>query len=320
MVTFAACSGGGLMMRTVDDRRYVVRDQARVSDVQRRVAAYYNSEKTISFYRDFWDAEHYHFGYYEVGMNPLDLRAMTENMTRKVVDRLGIGTLIPDDATILDLGCGIGGSARLIAQWYPKVRIVGVTLSERQVEIARDLSGADGLSDRIRYALDDFTALHLPAESFDGAFCIESACHAPDPDKADFLREAARILRPGGRLVVADGFRTRSDRLYPLLDRAYRFWCDGWRVPHLADVRRFARCMIRSRFEGVQVEDISWRVVPSMAYGVSKAAGLAAMLLATGQRRLMREHSQEWMVGFSAAFLGLNKHRFGYYRVSATRS
>jgi hypothetical protein len=41
-----------------------------------------------------------------------------------------------------------------------------------------------------------------------------------------------------------------------------------------------------------------------MAYGVSKAAGLA----------------QEWMVGFSAAFLGLNKHRFGYYRVSATRA
>ncbi len=216
-------------MKLAYDHAEYFRHDPKFPSVQQRVADYFNAEDTIKFYRDFWDYEHYHFGYYRLGMNPLNLRAMTNAMARAVIGDLGIGTVLPADATILDLGCGIGGTARLLARMYPKARVIGVTISARQAEIARARSAAEGLDDRLTFFVDDFTDLHTVTRPVDGAISIESACHAPDPDKADVIGEAARLVRPSGRLVVADGFRTNSKPLYPLLDRAYRYWCDGAR-------------------------------------------------------------------------------------------
>jgi len=295
------------------------RRAASFPDVQQRVADYFDAEQTIEFYRDFWDVEHYHFGYYQLGMNPLDLRSMTNTMALRVIAELGIGSQLPDDATILDLGCGVGGTARMLARIYPKLRVIGVNISARQLEIARARSAAAGLADRLSFYFDDFTDIRSVRERVDGAIAIEAACHAPDPDKADVVGEAARLLKPGGRLVVADGFRTTSTSLYPALDRAYRFWCDGWRVPGLADIHRFCAALGRYGFESLHVEDLSWRVAPSMAYGVAKAIGKAVSLGVRGKLGRATYDSQEFMVGFSAAFLGLNKHKFGYYIVSATK-
>lgn len=191
---------------------------ARFPSVQQRVAEYFNAQETIDFYRDFWDREHYHFGYYRLGMNPLDPRAMTNAMAQTVIGDLGIGSLLPEDATILDLGRGIGGTARMLARVHPKTRVIGVTISARQAQIARARSAVEGLDDRLTFFVDDFTDLRSLNRPVDGAISIESACHAPDPDKADVISEAARLVRPGGRFVVADGFRTTSRPLYPLLD------------------------------------------------------------------------------------------------------
>jgi cyclopropane fatty-acyl-phospholipid synthase-like methyltransferase len=306
-------------MRRAYDPAQRTRQEARFPSVQQRVADYFNAQETIDFYRDFWDREHYHFGYFQWGMNPLNLAVMTDEMTRRVIARIGIGYRVPVDGTVLDLGCGIGGTARMLARMYPKLRVIGVTISARQTEIARARSDAAGLSDRLTFFTDDFTDLRTVRERVDAAVSIESACHAPDPDKADVIREAARLVKPGGRLVVADGFRTSSQPLYPALDRAYRYWCDGWRVPGLADIHRFRAALGRYGFEGIESADLSWRVAPSMAYGVAKAMGSAVRMLARGRLNIVEHDRHEWMVGFSAAFLGLNKHRFGYYLIGATR-
>ena len=57
-----------------------------------------------------------------------------------------------------------------------------------------------------------------------------------------------------------------------------------------------------------------------MAHGVLKALGTLAILVAGGKVGAFSRDNREWMVGFSAAFLGLNKHRFGYFTVTATRA
>ena len=306
-------------MRRAYDYAQRPRQEIQFPSVQQRVAEYFDAQETIDFYRNFWDREHYHFGYYQLGMNPLNLAAMTDAMTRQVIAELDIGGQVPADGTILDLGCGIGGTARMLARMYPRIKMIGVTISARQVEIAQARSEAAGLSDRLTFFTDDFTDLQTVHQRVDAALSIESACHAPDPDKVDVIQEAARLVKPGGRLVVADGFRTSSRPLYPPLDRIYHYWCDGWRVPGLADIHRFRAALVRYGFESLKVRDLSWRVAPSMGYGVAKAIGSAARMLARGRLHLVDHDRHEWMVGISGAFLGLNKHRFGYYLVSGTR-
>lgn len=90
-------------------------------------------------------------------------------------------------------------------------------------------------------------------------------------------------------------------------------------MPGLADIHRFRAALERHGFRSPTIDAISWRVVPSMAYGVSKAIDTAGLLIATGKLGKFRKDRHEWIVGFSAAFLGLNKHQFGYYLVRATR-
>src|SRR5262249_34681151 len=128
---------GGLTMRRAYEYAPRSRQDGLFPSVQQRVADYFDAQETIDFYRDFWDREHYHFGYYQLGMNPLNLASVTDAMTRQVIARLGVGHQVPADGTILDLGCGIGGTARMLARAYPQIKVIGVTISARQAEIAQ---------------------------------------------------------------------------------------------------------------------------------------------------------------------------------------
>src|SRR5262245_54084685 len=130
---------------------------------------------------------------------------------------------------VLDAGCGVGGSSMWLAA-QRGAEVVGITLSERQVVRAGRLAAQRALSDRVRFEQADYTHTPFPDGSFDVVWAIESVCHAPD--KPAFYQEAARLLRPGGRLVMADFVRTRRP-LDPAGERLLHEWLDGWAVPDL---------------------------------------------------------------------------------------
>ena len=103
------------------------------------------------------------------------------------------------DMHILDVGCGVGGSSRRLAQ-VVGCRVTGVDLSERFISTAHALSELVGMQGRV-----DFTAasaLQLPYDdaSFDGVWSLQMNMNVRD--KAAWLRELHRVLRPGGRLVL----------------------------------------------------------------------------------------------------------------------
>jgi len=97
---------------------------------------------------------------------------------------------------ILDVGCGTGRLLRRAADRWPAAEVAGVDPAEGMIEVARRLTP--------RAALHVARAEHLPfaAETFDAVATSVSLHHWPD--QAAGLREAARVLRPGGRVVVAD--------------------------------------------------------------------------------------------------------------------
>jgi cyclopropane fatty-acyl-phospholipid synthase-like methyltransferase len=143
----------------------------------------------------------------------------------------------PGQPTVVDLGCGLGASLLYLAERVD-LRGEGITISPRQAERAAALIAAAGATDRVRCREGDF--LDVPddlAGRADLTFSIEAFVHSPDPDR--YLHQAARTLRPGGRLVICDDFLTSEDP--PASPRAARWLAefrDGWRIGSLVTVDR----------------------------------------------------------------------------------
>lgn len=201
-----------------------------------------------------------HFGFYRAGMNPFRLERMLEQMSREVFARLQLSA----GARVLDLGCGLGAPARALVAEHA-VALTAVTLVEWQIAQARRLCAGRTFRGTVEWTLGDYTALDLPAASYQAAFSIEASCHAPGADKAPFVAEAARLLAPGARLAIADGFvkRARLPRWYAAL---LGFMTRRWAVDEFAEIGAFRAALLRHGFEDVTVEEISWRIVPSVLH------------------------------------------------------
>jgi cyclopropane fatty-acyl-phospholipid synthase-like methyltransferase len=120
---------------------------------------------------------------------------------------------------VLDLGCGIGGALRYLAQHA--VAGIGVTLSAAQARLACR-AGNVSVSEA------DFHQLPVANDRFAAAFAIEAFVHSPDPTR--FFAEAARVVRRGGRLVLIDDMCAGASPRHPALMRAF---VRGWHVPSL---------------------------------------------------------------------------------------
>lgn len=108
---------------------------------------------------------------------------------------------VADGARVLDVGSGFGGTVAAIDERFRGVDLVGLDIDARQLGIcARHLRAADG--NTIGWVNASGTELPLRDDSFDAALSIEAMWHFPS--RAAFLAEAARVLRPGGRLAVVD--------------------------------------------------------------------------------------------------------------------
>jgi SAM-dependent methyltransferase len=188
------------------------------------------------------------------------------------------------------------------------------------VEQARRLAGAAGLEQRVRFIHGDYRMLPCADASFDGAYAIESACHATGAAKGDFLREAARVLRPGGRLVVADGFRKRAGALHPLLHTCYQAVCRHWCLDEFAEIAAFRREAQQAGFSQVEVEEISWHVAPSMLFVPLVAAGFLWREWACRRSRLTPPRWGNALASLLVAVLGAARADFGYYLITARRA
>jgi MPBQ/MSBQ methyltransferase len=187
---------------------------------------------------EFYWGEHIHLGHYGSPPQRQDFLTAKADFVHEMARWGGLDKL-PPGTTVLDVGCGIGGSSRILAREYG-FAVTGITISPQQVKRAQELTPEDVTA---QFAVDDAMALSFPDRSFDVVWSIEAGPHMPD--KAVFARELLRVLKPGGILVVAD-WNQRDDRQKPL-----NFWegavmrqlLDQWAHPAFSSIEGFSELL-----------------------------------------------------------------------------
>ena len=182
-------------------------------------------------------------------------RAALQMMNQKVAE----ASAITAGQYVLDAGCGVGGPAIFLASLGCQVE--GITLSEKQVATCRENAAKFHLQDRIHFSQQNYLATSFPDNTFDVVWAIESVCYAWD--KKDFTREAFRILKPGGRIVVADFFSREVDEGSPDA-RLMEKWTNSWAIKSYATPDEFKDALTSSGFKGIENHDITEQVKPSI--------------------------------------------------------
>jgi len=159
------------------------------------------------------------------------------------------------DEQILDLGCGRGAVLFLAAQHLSTGRAVGVDIwnkadqSGNSEQAARRNAVAEGVADRIELVTADMTQLPMEADQFD-LIVSNVAIHniKGNANRAKALEEAVRVLRPGGRLLIADlrctsFYREHLAKLGMIevarRNLGWRMWWSGpWAATRLVSVRK----------------------------------------------------------------------------------
>lgn len=168
---------------------------------ERDIITYYQSSQWL--YRLFcYDGQTLgmHYGFWESGT--ANRQQAIANQHQEVIVRADITA----KEHVLDVGCGVGGAAIHIAQ-TTGARVTGVTLDPKQVRLAARYAQSAGVADLVDFQVMDFAKLGFADGNFDVVYGIESICYAHP--KQVFLKEAFRVLKPGGWLVIMDGYAAR---------------------------------------------------------------------------------------------------------------
>jgi tocopherol O-methyltransferase len=198
-------------------------------------------------YRRVW-GEHVHHGLWERGDESPEQAAVA--LARRVAE----AACVAQGDAVVDVGCGYGATARLLARECG-AEVTGLTVSPAQAAAAPP---CDGVTLLVRDWLDN----GLPDASFDAAIAIESLSHMPD--KPRVFGELARVVKPGGRVVVVDWLaRERAGAIERrlLLDPI----CREGRLPALHAASEYVAFLREAGFTVTGFDDLTRRAVRTWA-------------------------------------------------------
>jgi len=128
-------------------------------------------------------------------------------------------TLRPD-MRLLELGCGTGAVARLVAREVPEGSVIGIDLDPHQVETARRLAKDRGFTN-LTFIEGDGTQPNLAGDSFDGVYCRYFLEHLTDPMST--VRQMTRLAKPGG-WICAYEWENSCYTSYPECPASLEVW------------------------------------------------------------------------------------------------
>jgi len=194
-----------------------------------------------------------HYGYWDE--NTPHHRSALQMMNKQVAAAAGIRP----GHHVLDAGCGVGGPSIYLASIGCQVE--GITLSAKQVDTCRANAAKFNLEDRVHFSQQNYLSTSFDDNTFDVVWGIESVCYAWD--KLDFTKEAFRVLKPGGKLVVAD-FHSQPVAEGSDDDKLMKKWTDSWAIKSYATANQFEEALKTAGFKSIHVRDITEHVKPSI--------------------------------------------------------
>ncbi|MEZ5425416.1 MAG: methyltransferase domain-containing protein [Pyrinomonadaceae bacterium] len=279
---------------------------------QQKIIDFY--EKATSDYLHWNPGFNMHLGYYRRGLNPLKREQMIDQLNLEIGKRLEIDDKKP--SLLIDLGCGTGAVSRALARHFPGTRYKGITISPGQVRTGKRINRKEKLGERVEMLLSDFTDLPLEENSADGVWAVESACYAKGRDKNDLIGEMARVLKSGGRFVVSDCFIKNPDKkMNFFMKKSYIGVCRGWALREMPVLDDFISALKKNGFREILVEDISWRVAPTLAQAPFAILSFIAKSWLAG-KKLNHQSKNNLKASLLAVNIGLYRKKFSYFLIS----
>jgi tocopherol O-methyltransferase len=239
--------------------------------LQEQIQNFYDASSGL--WETVW-GEHMHHGYYGVdGTEKKDRRQAQIDL----VEELLTWADVHQATEILDVGCGIGGSSLYLAEKFGAAA-TGITLSPVQAARATERAAAAGVN--ARFLVADALAMPFADASFDLVWTLESGEHMPD--KQQFLQECCRVLKPGGRLIMATWCNRPTQPPHePLSEDEQKHLADIYRVyclPYVISLPEYEAIAHSLPLENIRSADWSTAVAPFWDVVIDSAVTPGAIL------------------------------------------
>ncbi|VEP18835.1 Methylase involved in ubiquinone/menaquinone biosynthesis [Hyella patelloides LEGE 07179] len=242
-----------------------------------RIGEFYDASSAL--WEKIW-GEHMHHGYYgRNGKYKIERRQAQIELIEELLSWGGVTTKNAPQ-NILDVGCGIGGSSIYLADKFT-ADVTGITLSGVQASRAKERAIDAGIEEKIDFQVANALSMPFADNSFDLVWSLESGEHMPD--KAQFLTECYRVLKPGGKLILATWCHRETEMSGDLttseirhLKEIYRVYC----LPYVIALSEYIAIADRCGFNNIKSDDWSisvapfWNVVIDSAFDLEAVTGL----------------------------------------------